>query len=164
MQTNEPTQNKYDEALSKYPTRLDDAAIGADGHAGSHDHKITRRQLRRAYADFLIAFNLLRGFRNCQQRVNELVFRTCARVILKRFSDIKQKHGFTCRLGVALEKRHPNRRCIEHRHIQTTATDRTERVFEEVPVAPCRPSSAKRKRSEQLAHHMEADKRRKIEH
>ena len=30
MQTNEPTQNKYDEALSKYPTRLDDAAIAAE--------------------------------------------------------------------------------------------------------------------------------------
>ena len=30
MQTNEPTQNKYDEALSKYPTRLDDAAITAE--------------------------------------------------------------------------------------------------------------------------------------
>ena len=30
MPTNEPTQNKYDEALSKYPTRLDDAAIAAE--------------------------------------------------------------------------------------------------------------------------------------
>ena len=47
MQTNEPTQNKYDEALSKYPTRLDDAAIAAEV-AALIDRKPETRRIQHA--------------------------------------------------------------------------------------------------------------------
>ena len=50
MEKNEPTKSKYDEALAKYNTRLDDAEVAAQVKA-IIDEKVVMKNRRLVYLD-----------------------------------------------------------------------------------------------------------------